>query len=53
MDITIHSIIENLDESGLPADEPEISITTLPVTLSRAEGELILSYSEEQEGTKI
>lgn len=53
MEITIHSVIENLDPSGLPADEPEISITTLPVRLTVGDSGLVISYTEEQERTEI
>ena len=53
MEITIHSVIDNIDPAGLATDEPEINITTLPVTLTRCDGDVLLSYEEEQEGTKI
>lgn len=53
MEITIHSVIENFDPSGLPDGEPEISITTLPVKLAEGDGGIVLSYTEKQESTEI
>ena len=53
MEITIHSVIENINGAGLAEDEPEISITTLPTTLAKTDEGLVISYSEEQEKTEI
>lgn len=53
MEITVHSVIEELDDAGLPAGEPEINIVTLPVSRRVRGGAERLSYTEEQEGGRI
>ena len=53
MEITIHSVIDNLDDTGLASGEPEINITTLPVKVAEADDRVLFSYCEEQEGVKI
>ena len=51
--ITVHSVIENVDERGIPEDEPEISISTHSGSL-RDEGEILhLGYTEEGEGGNV
>ena len=55
-DFTIHSVIDNLDEAGVPDGEPEISITTergfLKAEPSEPQDKLYISYNEEGEGGK-
>lgn len=53
-DFTVHSVIDNLDDVGMPDGEPEISITTVRGFLKAEAGEssdrLFISYSEDGEG---
>lgn len=55
-DFTIHSVIDNLDENGIPDGEPEISITTergfLKAEPQESGDKLYISYNEEGEGGK-
>ncbi len=51
--LTIHSIIENLGDNGLPEDEPEISISTVLGSLRDNDGILHLGYTEQSEGGPV
>lgn len=52
-DLRIHSVIENLDDRGVPEGEPEINITTVRANMRR-DGEILhLNYKETQEGVDI
>ena len=53
-EIRIHSVIEELDDSGLATGEPEVNISTVPGFLKydRTSGALALSYVEYAEGEK-
>ena len=53
MEITIHSVIEELNDAGLCLGEPEINITTLPATVEMRGADRVIRYSEEQEGVRI
>ncbi|MBQ7362840.1 MAG: DUF1934 domain-containing protein [Clostridia bacterium] len=50
MKLTIHSVIDNLNDSGLPDGEPEINIVTLDADVKVNGGTLYLRYTEEAEG---
>ena len=51
--LTVHSIIENLGDGGLPEDEPEISITTVNGSLREDGGIIHLGYTERSEGGDV
>ncbi len=53
-EIRIHSVIEDLDESGLATGEPEVNISTVPGFLKydRTSGALTVSYVEHAEGER-
>ena len=51
--ITVHSVIDNLDENGLAVDEPEISITTHTGTVKNDGGILHLAYTETTDGGNV
>lgn len=53
LEYTVHSVIENLDDSGLADGEPEISITTAAGFLKCAEGCSVISYSESTESGRV
>lgn len=53
MEIKIHSLIEDIGENGLPEGEPEINVTTTPVTVTQKDGLTLFSYTETQDGTEI
>lgn len=50
---TVHSVIDNLNEVGLPDGEPEISITTVKGFLKRTDDALLITYSEQTDGGKV
>ncbi len=50
MELTVHSVIDNLDEHGLADGEPEINIVTLDADVRESGGTLYLRYKEEAEG---
>jgi uncharacterized beta-barrel protein YwiB (DUF1934 family) len=52
MEVTIHSVIDNLDD-GVALGDPEISIISLPAIIVDRDSGYVLSYTEEQEGVKI
>lgn len=53
MEFKVHSVIENLDDSGLACDEPEINIISSCGFL-KADGErMLISYAESTEGGKV
>lgn len=54
-EIRIHSVIDELDESGIATGEPEVSINTLPGFLKydRIGGDITLSYAEYIEGERV
>ena len=45
----VHSVIEDLADSGLPVGEPEISITTTDGFMKCEGGEYLLTYAEKTE----
>lgn len=53
-DFTVHSVIDNLDDVGMPDGEPEISITTergfLKAEPTEGGDRLYISYNENTEG---
>ncbi len=53
-DFTVHSVIDNLDEGGIPDGEPEVSITTelgfLKAEPADGTDKIYISYNEESEG---
>ena len=53
-EIRIHSVIEELDDSGLPTGDPEVNISTVPGFLKydRTSGDLTVSYVEFAEGER-
>ena len=51
--ITVHSVIENLDEGGIAPDEPEISITTVTGSIKDDGGILHLAFAESVEGGSV
>ena len=51
--ITVHSVIENLDDHGTMVDEPEISITTVTGSIKDDDGILHLAYTEDTEGGSV
>lgn len=53
MEITIHSVIEEIDDAGLGIGEPEINITTLPAISRETHDGTAVRYSETQEGVEI
>lgn len=53
LEYTVHSVIENLDDAGLPVDEPEISITTVSGFLKVSEDRSVISYAEATDGGKV
>ena len=53
MEIKIHSLIEDIGDNGLAEGDPEISITSTPVTVSEKDGVTVFAYAEEQGGEKI
>ena len=48
--LTVNSVIENLDESGLPDGDPEINIFTTDGTLRLYDSDFIITFKEESEG---
>ena len=53
MEITVHSVIDNLNDSELPDGEPEINIITLPCSIEASAGGARVSYREEGEGGAV
>ena len=53
MEIKIRSLIEDLGDGGIAEGEPEINVSTLPVTFEKSDRGTVFKYSEEQGGTKI
>ncbi len=53
LEYTVHSVIEDMDESGLPAGEPEISVTTVGGFYKQLPCGAEISYSELCEGERI
>ena len=53
LEYTVHSVIENLDDSGLAEGEPEISITTAQGFLKVAQERTVISYAESTEGGRV
>jgi uncharacterized beta-barrel protein YwiB (DUF1934 family) len=53
MEIKIRSLIEDLGDGGIAEGEPEINVSTLPVTFEKSDTGTVFKYSEEQGGTKI
>lgn len=51
--IEVHSVIDNLDQSGLPEGEPEVSDVCSDGFIKAEEGALTLSYVEIGEGTRV
>lgn len=52
MTLTVNSVIDNLDDSGLPDGEPEINIFTTDGTLTVSDRGMRLAFTEESEGQK-
>ena len=50
--LTVNSVIDNLDDAGLPDGDPEINIFTTEGTLVISERGKKLSFTEEAEGQK-
>ena len=50
--LTVNSVIDNLDDTGLPDGEPEINIFTTGGSLLIAERGKKLSFTDESEGQK-
>ena len=50
--LTVNSVIDNLDDAGLPDGEPEINIFTTEGSLLIAEKGKRISFAEESEGQK-
>ncbi len=50
--LTVNSVIDNLDDAGLPDGDPEINIFTTAGTLAVSERGKRLSFTEEAEGQK-
>ncbi len=50
--LTVNSVIDNLDDAGLPDGDPEINIFTTDGDLSVSDKGMKLSFSEENEGGK-
>ena len=48
-EITVHSVIENLTEAGLPDGEPEINLFTVKGTFSKRNEEYDIKYDEKNE----
>lgn len=53
MKITVHSVIENLNDAGLAYDEPEISIITSEAVISRILDTVLISYTEKADGGEV
>lgn len=50
--LTVNSVIDNLDDAGLPDGDPEINIFTTVGTIAVSERGKRLSFTEEAEGQK-
>ena len=50
--LTVNSVIDNLDDAGLPDGDPEINIFTTGGTLAVSDRGMKLSFTEECEGQK-
>ena len=50
--LTVNSVIDNLNDAGMPDGEPEINIFTTDGTISSTEDGYLLSFTEEQDGGK-
>ena len=50
--LTVNSVIDNLDDAGLPDSDPEINIFTTEGELSVGEKGMKLSFTEQSEGAK-
>lgn len=50
--LTVNSVIDNLDDAGLPDGDPEINIFTTDGTLTLSEMGKRLSFTEEENGEK-
>ena len=48
--LTVNSVIDNLDDSGLPDGEPEINIFTTGGTLTLGDAGMRLSFTESENG---
>ena len=53
LEYTVHSVIENLDDAGLPEGDPEISITTAKGFFKTADERSLISYSENTDGGRV
>ncbi len=51
-ELTIHSVIDNLNDAGLPEGEPEINIITADGCIRERASSLEISYTEANEGGK-
>lgn len=49
-ELTIHSVIDNLGEAGLPEGEPEINLITTNGTVTIGDGGTQIRYEESGEG---
>ena len=52
-ELTVSSVIDSLDDSGLPEGEPEISIFTTDGFIKAREGAVELTYAEKTEGGNV
>ena len=53
MKITVHSVIENLDDRGLADGEPEITVTTAEAFVNTVEDTKVIRYTENGEGGTV
>ena len=53
LEYTVHSVIENLDDSGLPEGDPEISITTAEGFFKSEDDSSLITYTEMTEGGRV
>ena len=53
LSITVNSVIDNLDDRGLPEGDPEINIFTTDATLTASERVMKLVFREESESGEI
>lgn len=53
MEITVHSVIENLDDTGLIDGEPEINVTTKEAFVNTVGDTTVIRYTEDSEGGSI
>ena len=50
--LTVNSVIDNLDDAGLPDGDPEINIFTTDGELTVSDRGMMLSFTEDNEGQK-